>query len=52
MDAQISRIRQTYQPPRLEPQVSYVLVTGISLPIGTSGLGNLLETNDFLEEQQ
>jgi hypothetical protein len=52
MDAQMTQIRQTYQPPKLEQCATYMLTTGISLPIGTNSAGNLLEMNDFLEEQQ
>jgi hypothetical protein len=52
MNTEITQIRQTYHPPKLETQITYVLLTGISLPIGTSGAGNPLEMNNFLEEQQ
>jgi hypothetical protein len=52
MNAEKNQIRQTYQTPQLEQQTTYVLLTGISLPIGTSGTGNPLEMHDFLEEQQ
>ena len=36
-----------YVPPTLEPQLSFVLLTGVSLPIGTS-----LEPLDFLESME
>jgi hypothetical protein len=48
-----SRIKkQTYQPPNLEQHATYVLVTGLSLPIKTTDFAEPLEMNDFLEEQQ
>ncbi len=43
--------KQPYQKPYLEPQNHYVALIGVSLPIGTNGLGNDFETfgQDFLE---
>ncbi len=49
--------KQSYTPPILEPHESYVLLTGISLPIGTSGITDpfefdFLNNMDFMEGEQ
>jgi hypothetical protein len=41
--------RTTYQPPKLEIHHGYTQITGISLPIGTTGLEPI---NDFMEGEQ
>ena len=50
MDTSLLTTRSLYQPPKLE-QHHYHLITGISLPIGASGLDNPLEL-DFMEGEQ
>ncbi len=49
--------KQSYTPPTLEPQPTFIVVTGISLPIGTSGITDpfefdFLENMDFMEGEQ
>ncbi len=49
--------KQVYVSPMLEPHKSYLLLTGISLPIGTSAFGasrglDFLENMDFMEGEQ
>ena len=50
-------LKQCYTPPALEPHPTFIVVTGISLPIGTSNFTNPLETDfltnlDFMETEQ
>ncbi len=42
---------QPYQTPRLETIKTWSLVTGVSLPIGASSLGDFMETGFDTEEQ-
>jgi hypothetical protein len=41
-----------YSTPKLETHQTYIALTGVSLPIGTTGFENPIEMTDFLEEQQ
>jgi hypothetical protein len=43
-----TKTRAKYQAPQLEEQASYTLITGISLPIGASSLGDF----DTLGEEE
>ncbi len=50
-------LKQCYTPPTLEPHPTFIVVTGISLPIGTSAFGtspelDFLENMDFMEGEQ
>lgn len=49
MKTKPSKTGQDYQAPHLEQQEQYALKTGVSLPIGTTGIDNPLEMNDFME---
>ena len=49
--------KQNYVVPRLEAMQNYLVLTGISLPIGTSNFTDPLETDfldhmDFMEGEQ
>ena len=47
--------KQIYTPPTLESHPNYVVLTGISLPIGISGLDqqmDFLENSDFMETEE
>ena len=49
--------KRVYVAPMLESHKSYALLTGVSLPIGTSNFTNPLETDfltqmDFMEGEQ
>ncbi len=52
METSIIIQRLPYQAPYLEQQKLYTLTTGVSLPIGTTGMDNPLEMNDFMEGEQ
>ncbi len=43
--------KQIYTKPQLEQHQNFTVVTGVSLPIGTSALDNPLEAMDFMEQQ-
>ncbi len=44
--------KKPYSPPHLEQHTTWVQLTGVSLPIGTTALDNPLETLDFMDGEQ
>ena len=49
--------KQSYTPPILEPQPTFMMLTGVTLPIGTSGAFDPLDMDflhnmDFMETEQ
>lgn len=44
--------KQPYSPPHLEQHTTWVQLTGVSLPIGTTALDNPFETLDFMDGEQ
>jgi hypothetical protein len=52
LETKAKMVQQNYTKPHLEQHATFVLVTGLSLPITTTDFGEPLGMNDFLEEQQ
>jgi hypothetical protein len=43
--------KQPYTTPKLETHEAWHISTGISLPIGTNGVGDFLEVENVLEDK-